>query len=152
MSNFLFLGPLLINHLNEQLGVAGAAAQLPRIHVLGSADLSDVAIEQQLTPAVHIVYQGYRKVEGRSDGKAARIVQTWLAVAAARNVRDLRAGSAARNDAGVIADLVLDCLMGWEAPKLAKPLELVSGPAAGYGGGFQYLPLAFEAEFVRLRP
>lgn len=152
MSNFLFLGPLLIDRLNEQLGAAGAAVQLPRIHVLSSADLSEVAMEQQLTPAVHIVYQSYRKVQSLSDGKAARIAQTWLAVTAARNVRDLRAGSAARNDAGVISDMVLDCLMGWEAPKLTKPLELVSGPAAGYGGGFQYLPLAFEAEFVRLRP
>ncbi|MFC7459794.1 phage tail terminator protein [Hydrogenophaga defluvii] len=122
------------------------------MHVLTGADLAGVAEEKQLSPAVHVVYQGARVEEARSDGKAARFAQTWLTVVSVRNTKALKAGDAARGGAGRLAHQVLLALMGFKAPSAAGPLVPVSGPAARYSGGHQYLPLAFSAEVVVKQP
>jgi len=95
---------------------------------------------------MHVVYQGYRVVETRPDGRAARIQQTWLVVVAVRNVRDARTGLAARADAGGLADAVIGALMGWQPDGASRPLTLAQAPRAGYRAGHVYLPLAFEHE------
>lgn len=142
-TNFLALESLLIAHLTAQL-----ADLSPKPKVLSAVDLAGVAEEQQFTPAVHVVYKGYRIAESRIDGKAARMVQTWLAVVATRNVRQARTGEAARSDAGVIARRVLAALMGHRPAGAAGPLRLVDGPEAGFSAGYQYLPLAFTVELA----
>lgn len=134
---------ILRTRLAEQL-----ADLSPKVHVLSSADLAGVTEATQPTPAVHVVYQGYRVVESRSDARGARLEQTWLATVATRNVRDLRTGIAARVDAGQIAARVAGALMGFKPTPASKPLRLVDAPAAGYSDGFAYMPLAFVAELV----
>jgi len=146
-TNFLALESELIARLREQL-----AGHQPAVHVLSAADLDGVIEEKQLTPAVHLVYQGYRVAEGRSDGRAARIEQTWLAVVATRNTRALKTGDAARAQAGPLAQRVITALMGWQPASATKPLRLDSGPAAGFSAGHQYLPLAFVAETLAKAP
>lgn len=141
--NFLAAEAELIARLKERL-----AGQRPGVHVLSAADLDGVIEEKQLTPAVHVVYQGYGVAEDGSAGKAARIEQTWLVVVATRNTRNLAIGSDAREQAGELARLVMAALMGWKPACASKPLRLVSGPAAGFSAGHQYLPLAFVAEIV----
>lgn len=141
--NFLALEPLLVERLNEQL-----ADLSPKVRVLHAVDLAGVTEDQQVTPAVHLLYRGYRIVESRHDGQAARIEQTWVAVVATRNMRALRTGEAARADAGVIARRVLGALMGFKPSATSKPLRPVDGPEAGFTAGFQYLPLAFVAELA----
>lgn len=141
--NFLALETLLIARLNEQL-----ADLTPKVKVHSAVDLAGVAEEQQITPAVHVVYSGYRVVETRTDGRAVRIEQTWLAVVATSNKRNLRTGEAARNEAGLIARRVCSALMGFKPAPAAKPLRLTDGPEAGFSNGFQYLPLAFVAELA----
>ncbi|MEW6446327.1 MAG: DUF1834 domain-containing protein [Pseudomonadota bacterium] len=127
--------------------IARLRERLPgHVHVLSAADLAGVAEGSQPTPAVHVVYQGYRVIESRPDGRAARLQQTWLVVVAVRNVRDASAGSAARSDAGLLADGVIAALMGWKLDAVNKPLKLTNAPAAGFRAGFLYVPLAFEAE------
>lgn len=133
--------------LRERLA-AQLADLVPRVHVLSTADLAGVTEATQPTPAVHLVYQGYRVAESRSDGRGARLEQTWLAIVATRNVRDLRAGGAARVDGGLIAARVAGALMGFKPTPASKPLRLVDAPNAGYSGGFAYMPLAFVAELV----
>lgn len=138
--DFLQLQAVLVTRLQERLG-----SLQPRIHVLTSPDLDGVMEEQQLTPAVHLIYQGYRVLEQRRDG-AVQLEQTWLAVVVCRNVSQLASGQAARNQAGKLAAQVLAALMGYQPPECSNTLALSSAPPAGYSGGHQYLPLAFTAE------
>ncbi|MFM9881201.1 MAG: hypothetical protein ACKVOO_12425 [Burkholderiaceae bacterium] len=141
--NFLALEPLLAARLTEQL-----ADLVPKVKVLHAADLAGVSEEQQFTPAVHLLYRGHRTSETPTNGNAARIEQTWLAVVATRNAKTLRSGEAARVDAGLIARRVLRALMGFKPALLSKPLRLAEGIEPGYSGGFIYLPLAFSAELT----
>jgi len=144
MADLLLLEPALAARLKQML-----AGLTPAVHVLSADDLADVAEEKQLVPAVHLVYHNYRVLESRSDGSAARIEQTWLAVVTTRNLRTSNAsGTATRKQAGPLAALVLRGLMGWRAPDTAGPLRLTSGPAGGVHNGFGYLPLAFAVEIA----
>lgn len=141
--DFLALEPELLARLRTAL-----AGQTPAVHVLSQDDLAGVAEEKQLVPAVHVVYQRYRVLESRGDGRAARIEQSWLAVVATRNTRNLASASGARTQAGKLAKVVAQALMGWRAPGTATAFKLVDGPGAGFGNGFGYLPLAFSAEMT----
>ncbi|MDP2548084.1 hypothetical protein [Oceanobacter sp. 4_MG-2023] len=122
-------------------------AKLPAgTHVLTTTDLAGATEASQPTPAVHLVYQNYRVIESRPDGRAARIQQTWLTVIAVRNVRNTRSGAAARSEATELASLLAPALMGFKPTGAAKPLTLVTAPQASYSTGHQYLPLAFAVE------
>lgn len=140
MQDFLALGPELIARLKDRLP--------PALHVLGAADLAGVTEERQITPAVHVVYQGYQVQETSANGLVARVQQSWLVVVATRNVRALKVGDPARAEAGALAAGVLQALMGWKPASAAKPLTLTSAPNARYTAGCQYLPLAFSTELV----
>ena len=144
LQSFLALEGELTTRLREQLAAAG----LPKVHVLGAADLAGVTEEKQLVPAVHLVFQDYSVLESRADGTAARIGQTWLAVVTTRNTRALKTGAAARAEAGPLALLVARALMGWQPPSAAKRLQLVQGPGMGFNAGFAYLPLAVQTEIL----
>lgn len=141
--HFLALEPELLARLREQLGM-----QMPDLHLLSAADLAGVTEERQLSPAVHVIYRGYRVLEVNSSRRSSRIEQTWLAVVATRNARAIKSGSEARADAGELAAKVVSALSGWQPPSGAKPLALATGPAAVFSAGHQYLPLAFTAELV----
>lgn len=143
VTNLMALEPLLMARLVEQL-----ADISPKVHVLSAADLASVTEATQVTPAVHLLYRRYDITESRSDGRAARLDQTWLAVVATRNVRDLRSGAAGRAEAGLIARRVAAALMGFVPATGGKPVRLTNGLDAGNSVGYQYLPLAFLAELV----
>lgn len=141
--NFLALETLLIARLAAQL-----ADLMPKVKVMSSSDLAGISEDQQVTPAVQLVYRGYRVVETNHSNNSARIEQTWLAVVATRNAKSLRTGDAARAEAGVITRRVLHALMGHRLEGTSKPLRLADAPEAGYSAGYQYLPLAFVAELT----
>ena len=138
--NFLAMEPLLVEQLKAKL-----ADMLPKIDVLTSVDLNAVSEETQVTPAIHVVYADYHVAESKG-GKLYRIEQTWLAVVVTRNMRSLRAGTDAREDAGLIAMRVLAALGGFQPTIATKPMALIDGPKGGFRVGCQYLPLAFQVE------
>jgi hypothetical protein len=143
-NNFLEPQPHIVARLKEAL-----ADVRPQVHVLTGAELALIKEEAQPTPAVHVVWNGFRVLEARADGAAARLDHTWLAVVAVRNVRTLKTGQDARAQAGELAARAGAALMGWRPPNVAGPLRLASGPGAGYSQtGFLYLPLAFLVESV----
>ena len=142
-TNFFAFEQLLVARLKDQL-----ADITPKVAVITSSDLAGISEAQQTTPAVQVIYRGYNVTDSRSDGRAARFEQTWLAVVATRNVASLRSGEAARADAGAIASRVLKALMGYTLPGASKPLRPESAPEAAYSAGFMYLPLAFVAELA----
>lgn len=141
--NFLALEPLLVARLTEQL-----ADLSPRVHMLTAVDLAAVTEATQLTPAIHVIYNGHKIVETSGQGTRARVEQTWFAVVTTRNVHKLATGEAARADAGLIAIRAMFALMGFKPTLLSKPMEPVNGPGSGFSAGYQYLPLAFSAELV----
>ncbi|WP_428243006.1 phage tail terminator protein [Gynuella sp.] len=117
-------------------------------YVLTSRELSEIDEERQPTPAVHVIYNGYRVIESRADGSAARIEQNWLAVIAVRNQRQPGSGSAARTDAVNLLTPTANALMGFKPDVASKPLRLTNAPAAGNARGFMYVPLAFSVETI----
>nr|WP_315206495.1 hypothetical protein [uncultured Albidiferax sp.] len=141
-ANFLAMEPVLVTQLKAKL-----ADMLPKIEVLTSVDLNDVTEQTQVTPAIHVVFADSHVAEAR-EGRLYRFEQTWLAVVVTRNMRSMRSGSDAREDAGLIAMRVLGALGGFQPDIATKPLKFIDGPKSGFRAGFQYLPLAFQVELL----
>lgn len=144
-NNFMALEPHLV-----ELVRSAVAGMSPAVHVLTTAELADVKESAQRTPAVHVVYGGYRIAQ--DIGTAWELEHTWYVVAAVRNVAQARSGKAARQDAGALATHVVGALAGAQVQGATRPLTLVTPPPARYSGGFQYLPSAFLATTVFRKP
>ena len=143
-NNFLEPEAHIVARLKEAL-----AGVKPAVHVLTAADLAKVKEENQPTPAVHVVWNGFRVLQAREDGAAARLDHTWLVVAAVRNVAGTKTGAAARTEAGALAARAGAALMGYRPPNVAGPMRLAPAPGSGISpAGFMYLPLAFLVETV----
>lgn len=145
--DFWALEAELLERLRATLGVSQ-----PGLHLLSAADLAGVTEERQLSPAVHVIYQGYQVAELNQRRNAARVQQTWLAVIATRNVRALKSGAESGGRAGLLAGQVLQALMGWQPPSATKPLALGAAPGARFAAGHHYLPLAFSTELMVKAP
>ena len=104
----------------------------------------------QHTPAVHLIYGGYQVAE--AAGTQWRLQHKWFAVAAVRNVAAVRSGQAARRDAGQLAAIVAGCLAGAQVAGATRALELLTPPPAHYADGFQYIPVAVQAETIFRKP
>ncbi|MFN3494817.1 MAG: hypothetical protein ACK40L_09935, partial [Hydrogenophaga sp.] len=103
----------------------------------------------QPVPAVNVVYMGHRFGAGedqqRGDGNALLMQQLFVAEVVTRNVRSLKTGAAARNEAGELAMTVLLALMGTKLPSAATKLAFRPGPGPVFRGGMQYMPLLVQA-------
>lgn len=132
----------LVNALKEQL---------PDVHILTADDLADIEESRQPTPAVHVIYNGYRVVGDRPDKKAAQVAMTWLTVVAVKNVRDRRGGSDARQDAVALTEKIAGKLLGHHVAGSVGPLALTNAPAPAGNNGFLYVPLAWSVETILQR-
>lgn len=144
-NNFMALELRLVEQV--RLAVAGMK---PAVHVLTTAELAGVKESAQHTPAVHVIYGGYRIADDL--GTAWELDHTWYVVAAVSNVATARSGQAARQDAGALAAHVVGALAGTQVKGATRPLTLMSPPPARYAGGFQYIPSAFLAKTVFRKP
>lgn len=144
-NNWLALEPHIV-----QLVQQAVAGMKPAVHVLTSADLADVKEGAQKTPAVHLIYGGYRIAEDL--GTAWSLSHKWYVVVVVRNVATQRSGQAARQSAGPLVAQVVGALIGASVPGATRPLTLVSPPPASYRAGHQYIPSAFEAETIFRKP
>lgn len=138
--NFLFLEPLIKDALRARLD--------PRVFVLSAADLG-VAEDHQPTPAVHVLYTGYR-VADSDNGFFVGLAQTWLTVVVTAHLGDIVGGEDARQLAGPLAADVIDALH-FKRLGGASPLQLTQAPAAGFSAGHFYLPLAWNAPIIMER-
>jgi hypothetical protein len=144
-NNFLALEPHLVAAVKAV--VAGIS---PAVHVLTAADLGDVKESAQRTPAVHLIYGGYRVAEDLAT--AWRLEHTWYAVVVVKHVGAQRTGEAARAAAGPLLAQVVGALAGSSLPGATRPLALTTPPRAEYRAGVQYLPSAFMAETIFRKP
>lgn len=143
-NNFLEPEPHIVARLKEAL-----SAMQPKVHVLTAAELASTKEESQPTPAVHVIWNGFRVLEARADGAAARLDHTWLIVSAVKNVRTLKTNQAARQEAGELTARAGAALMGYRPPNVAGPMRLAPAPGAGHSSaGFMYLPIAFVVETI----
>ena len=129
---------------------AAVAGMTPAVHVLTAAELEGVRENAQLTPALHVISDGFRPTE--SGHKVARLTHTWYVVAAVRNAAAQRSGAAARRQAGPLLARAMAALLSEQLPGTAKPLQLAPAPRGRYAGGFFYLPSAWTAETVFRKP
>ena len=104
----------------------------PQVHVLTAAELAVTKEESQPTPAVHVVWNGFRVLDSRVDGAEAHLEHTWMVVTAVRNVSQLKSGAAARLQAGPLMARAGAALMGFRPPNVASPMALTSAPRAGH--------------------
>ncbi len=134
--NFLALEGLIVARLKSALPST--------VRVLSAADMAGITESSQPTPAVHVLYRGYR-VRDSEVLAFASIEQTWLTVIAVRNVTDLTSGTDARQSAGPLAADVIDALYQYRFGELsgARPLRITQAPEAGYRAGYFYLPLGW---------
>ncbi|MEW6490766.1 MAG: hypothetical protein AB1578_22995 [Thermodesulfobacteriota bacterium] len=140
MQNYLSAEALIVARLQSK--VAGVKA------VLSAADLDGVAESAQVTPAVHVVFGGYRPTQERDEGRVQESEQVWIAVVAVRNLRTPKTGEHARETAGELCADVLAALQGWRPSAEHQPLKLAPGPRPGFSKGYGYFPLAFTTRVV----
>lgn len=123
--------------------------RLPQeVAIMSAADLVGVSAQAQITPAIHILYDGYSIADEIADGAITMIEQRWLVVVAVRNVRDNASGQATREDAGPLLSLVLSALLGWRPSTEHSALKLGVAPAPVYDAGFGYFPLTFSTRLT----
>jgi hypothetical protein len=134
---FLDVEDAIVDRLNERL--AGTA-------VLTAEELSDINERQQVTPAVHVIYSGYRPTREVGDGIVQEIETQWTVVIAVRSAR--RGG--VREKAAPVMREVIKALAGWRPDKSHSTLKLASAPSAAHNPGFSYYPVQFTTrESVR---
>ena len=138
-SRFLGLEPLITERLK-----AAVAGLSPAVHVLAAPDLAGVKESMQKTPAIHVLFAGYRPGPEATPG-IATIEQQWVTVIAVRNVSQTAQGGAARMDAGPLADLVVEQLEGHRFSGF-KALHIGAAPQPGYSAGFFYLPIGWKVQ------
>ncbi|WP_275100147.1 phage tail terminator protein [Sedimenticola hydrogenitrophicus] len=128
----------------ESLIVARLKAKLPAtVHVLTASDLADVAEGKQPTPAVHVVYGGLRISQDQADGQRVEVELIWHTVVAVRNVRGIRTGEAAREEAGPLLGAVFSALTGHKLAPDLRNLRPTAPPRPGYRKGYGYYPLTW---------
>ena len=137
-NNFMGLEPHLVALLK-----AAVAGMRPAVHVLTTAELAEVQESNQLTPALHLVYGGYRIAE--DIGTAWRLEHTWYAVACCRSAAMVRSGAKARQDAGLLATRAALALADARVPGAAAPLTLITPPTPSHNAPYTYLPTAVRA-------
>lgn len=140
-NNFLAPEPHIVARLKELLPA--------NVHVLTAADLQTIKEESQPVPAVHVIWNGFRLVESRIDGRVSQLEHEWLIVSTVRNVQTLKTGQQARVEAGELAARAGAALMGFRPPNVSSHMKLAPAPGTGHSqAGYLYLPLAFTVESV----
>jgi hypothetical protein len=143
---FLGLEPRIIERLRR------AGLEDDGVWILSIAEVADATEQSLPKPSVRVAFGGHSIVQDAAPLPPGwvRIEQTWLAVPAVRNVREMASGAAARHDISRVIDRVFDALEGWN-------------PGGGYGvlraatpgyrpvalDGSLYVPLAFTSTFRR---
>lgn len=144
-NDFMALEPRLV-----ELAKAAVAGMSPAVHVLTADDLAGVKESAQHTPAIHVIYGGYRIAEGL--GVAWRLAHTWYVVAAVRNVSGKAGATRARQSAGRLGGRVTAALVGTRVPGATSALDLKTPPPSGNSAGFQYVFSALEVETIFQKP
>lgn len=114
----------------------------PEVHVATETDLERVDQLRQKAPAVWVIYDGYATGEMIPTGAVQKVVQEWQVIACAKSAKGRGTSTDARDEAGEIAQAVLQALLGFHLGS-GKYLHLADAPGPIYDAGYCHLPLAF---------
>jgi hypothetical protein len=134
--NYLELEPIIIERWKTQMPEL--------VNVVAIADLPDIMQVSQSVPAGIVYYDGDNIGTNTDRGASQGVDQRWALVVAVRNVRDVREGSAARQEAGPLISKTLNVIAGWKPKEGYKEFRRISGPGPAYTKGFAYFPLLFS--------
>lgn len=101
-----------------------------------------------ITPAAYISYTGYSEPpEAKRGGVALILEQTWVVILVTRNVSNqLYTSIGGKDNAGVLLEGVIGCLLNWTPPSTYRGLRLTAAPNPMYSGeGVDFYPVAFTS-------
>jgi hypothetical protein len=141
--NLLALEPLLVARLK---------AELPStIKVLTLPDIKAATDGTRPVPAVDVIYGGYTVEEDK--GGMIKLTLKWLTMVAVRNLKEVREGAGARDEAGPLTDTVFEALHRWKPPlegygtlRLANPIPPI------YVLGTLHFPLVWTVTLTEMTP
>lgn len=130
-------GPIAL----ESTLVQTLRAALPEtVRLTTAAELADIADGHQPTPAVAVIYDGYRVAH--QDPAHTLLTTGWLIVAMVRHLGDVRGGSSARAEADGILTACIDAVL----TLTEHNVRIATAPGPGYRKGYGYYPLAITAD------
>lgn len=133
-SDYLFIAPLLEQHLREQIGEG--------IPVEGVELMAQIRDDADHRPLVLFVMWGGDRFK-ESVGSAQMSYQRWVVWARVRNAS--QADKAARNKAaGPLLSAITHAVVGWKPEGCHRPFQRTNGPAPDYKPASGLYPLAFE--------
>lgn len=130
---FIEVGDAIIERLNEQI---------PDIPVYTAEQLSELEERAQTTPALHVIYSGFRPTRDVANGLIQEIETLWTVVVAVRSAR--RRGVSEK--AAPIFNAAVQALAGWKPAQGITALKLSSSPGAAHNPGFSYYPIQFTVQ------
>ncbi|MFZ2999829.1 MAG: hypothetical protein WA071_05850 [Undibacterium umbellatum] len=144
INDYLFIEQPLIARIKEKM---------PDLQgVFACANLVDLANQQQITPAVHVVYVGDQIGTTSKDqgnfGKVQQVAQLWAVILAVYHADPNNTGEGARRMAGPMIASLLRAVSGWTPDACVKPLVRSNPVPPHYANGYGYYPFVFKAEFV----
>ncbi|WP_019024056.1 MULTISPECIES: phage protein Gp37 [unclassified Thioalkalivibrio] len=104
-------------------------------------DMQTVEERSQRTPALYVVFDGYRPGGQAGAGRTQQFIVRWLVVVAVRNVGT---EGAAQGEAGALVGALIPALMNFRPDADHGRLQATDPPAPVYREGFAYIPTAWE--------
>lgn len=138
-------------HGTEQSIIDRLTARVPEgVRILQHAELDEAEDARQFAPFVAIVYDGFTPGDYVAPGIVQKINLEWYVVIGAKSAKQNGKNLKARDAAGVLANTVLEALLGFAVRKTdGQPsgayLRLRESPGPEYEGGYCYLPIGFTS-------
>ncbi|WP_075167022.1 phage tail terminator protein [Acinetobacter indicus] len=110
--------------------------------------LNSVSVTEmsQVTPSAHVNFVRIDLKDSKGNSKLNQIGQQWAVSIACRNAQSqLNDGRAVADEAGALAEKVIQLLAGWKPTASRIPLQLLS-VRDGYSSSFAYITIIFESE------
>ena len=110
--------------------------------------LNSVSVTEmsQDTPSAHVNFVRIDLKDSKGSSKLNQIGQQWAVSIACRNAQSqLNDGGAVADEAGALAEKVIQLLSGWKPSSSRIPLRFLS-VRDGYSPGFAYITIIFESE------
>jgi hypothetical protein len=117
-------------------------------HVFTPNDISQVTSEQQITPAIHVIYGGSILGKCSSDGQSQVFEQIWIIVLAVKNAQAQKTGEKLRAEAGPIICKILRALQGFVPADGFESLHRFEASEPIYLAGFACYPLGFTTKLT----
>lgn len=128
--------------------VARLQSAMPELRqVRLAASLAEIADWQPVSPAVWVAWDGDAIADTAGQGATQMVRQRWIAALVVRSAREADTGAGVIAAAGPLMARMIAALSGWQPQAITgcRPLRRIEAPRPGYGAGYGWFPVAFEA-------